>query len=219
VTLVGDVLSLAPGAQAPIRVTGNGVDFTFPFTVLHSSSSEGMEGFVGDIEFDSPFWRALGGAGTLTYAALGGGRRTLPAAGSAGPLGQFLADCRFFAGTTVATAPVPTLTLTLAPPVAAGNNTCQTMAGVRSENGGQLVVVEFVNRTNEARGVLWVDFDGIPQSYGMLNPGESIGIETWTTHPWMLSDGPGNCIEMYMPSATSSVYDITLPSPGGFGPE
>jgi hypothetical protein len=65
-----------------------------------------------------------------------------------------------------------------------------------------------------------VDFEGVPQSYGMLEPGQSIGIETWTTHPWMLTDGPGNCIEMVMPSAASPVFDITVPSPpGGFGPE
>ena len=52
----------------------------------------------------------------------------------------------------------------------------------------------------------------------MLEPGQSKAIQTWITHPWMFTDGPGNCIEMYMPAAASPTFSITRPSPG-FGAE
>ena len=95
---------------------------------------------------------------------------------------------------------------------------CKNQRRMRSANGGLNTTVTFVNRTQETRAVLWFDFAGQPKDYGMLEPGQSKAIQTWTTHPWMFTDGPGNCIEMYMPAAGSPTFSITRPSPG-FGAE
>ena len=80
------------------------------------------------------------------------------------------------------------------------------------------MTMTFVNRTNEFRFVLMIDEDGTPIEFANLQGGESFQADTTTTQPWMMTDGPGNCIEMMMPSLDRPVFAITRLSPG-FGPE
>jgi hypothetical protein len=65
---------------------------------------------------------------------------------------------------------------------------------------------------------MWIDGDGMPRPYGSLNPGESYTQGTFAGHIWMITDGPGNCLEVYVPGPGQSVFAITAPD-GGFGPE
>ena len=46
-----------------------------------------------------------------------------------------------------------------------------------------------------------------------MNSGEQITLDTFMTHPWMIADGPGDCIEIVMPHAGSRV--VTLTGTGG----
>jgi hypothetical protein len=65
---------------------------------------------------------------------------------------------------------------------------------------------------------MWIGFDGMPVEYANLNPGETFSVNTYVTHPWMITDGPGNCIEMFMPQPGRASFDITAPG-RDFGPE
>jgi hypothetical protein len=47
-----------------------------------------------------------------------------------------------------------------------------------------------------------------PVSYASLNPGQSFTINTYVTQPWMFSDGPGNCIETFMPRKGVKRFNI-----------
>ncbi|WP_370193781.1 MULTISPECIES: hypothetical protein [Aurantimonas] len=95
---------------------------------------------------------------------------------------------------------------------------CRDFPGLRSQESARSVTVTFVNRTGEYRSVDCLDFDGQPVSYASLNPGESFRVETYRTHPWMLTDGPGNCIEIFMPGRRDAQrFDITVPSDGSGG--
>ncbi|WP_373235694.1 VHL beta domain-containing protein [Cohaesibacter celericrescens] len=98
------------------------------------------------------------------------------------------------------------------------NNSCQTLGNQISRNSNRPVTVKFVNRSGEFRSVMWIDFKGQPTHYADLNPGQSFTINTFVTHPWMFTDGPGNCIEMFMPKRGSRTFNIKARSPG-FGPE
>jgi hypothetical protein len=227
VTLVADVANFQSGQTTGVSITGNGFDATMPATVLRSDSGEGMEGFDLLLGPTDGLWSALlSGSGALTYASQNGQPRNLPLGGSSQPVREFLTDCNGFgsaaaAGGGQSTSGAPVVVAKPFQPSgqpSATSNSCQTMAGRKSENGGQQVTVDFVNQTNEMRGVDWIGFDGVPQNFGMLDPGQSMSIETWTSHPWMMTDGPGNCIEMVMPAANQPVIAITVPSPG-FGAE
>jgi hypothetical protein len=86
--------------------------------------------------------------------------------------------------------------------------------GVKSKKSDVPVKVKFVNKSGEYRGVFWVDYKGQMVNYANLNPGESYTIDTFVSHPWVFTDGPGNCIEMFYPAKGKSRYNLTVKSPG-----
>ncbi len=77
--------------------------------------------------------------------------------------------------------------------------------------------ITFVNASGMYRSLEWIDFKGLTKGYGGLNPGESKSIDTFVTHPWLITDGPGNCIQIVMPQPGSSVVRLTDPGKPGRG--
>jgi hypothetical protein len=73
----------------------------------------------------------------------------------------------------------------------------------------------FINKTSEGRAILWIDYNGQTQQYSYLNPGQSYSVNTFVTHPWMVTNGPGDCIDIYMPRR--SPRTVRLTSMPGFG--
>lgn len=96
--------------------------------------------------------------------------------------------------------------------------TCDTLRNITSRNSDVPVSLTFVNKTDGQRGVIWISFDGVPKQYASLNPGEKFSINTFLTHPWMFTDGPGNCLEMFMPHQGVPLFEITAPG-RNFGSE
>ena len=92
---------------------------------------------------------------------------------------------------------------------------CGQFGNLRSQESRTKVTVTFVNRTNAYRSVDWLDFNGRPVNYANLNPGETYRVDTYLTHPWMITDGPGNCVQMVLPRRGQRVIDITGRSRGG----
>ncbi len=86
--------------------------------------------------------------------------------------------------------------------------------GAKSKKSTASVKVKFVNKSGEYRGVFWLDYNGKMVNYANLNPGESYTIDTFVSHPWVFTDGPGNCIEMFYPAKGKNRYNLTVKSPG-----
>jgi hypothetical protein len=86
--------------------------------------------------------------------------------------------------------------------------------GAKSKKSNVPVKVKFVNKSGEYRGVFWLDYKGQMVNYANLNPGESYTIDTFVSHPWAFTDGPGNCIEMFYPAKGKNRYNLTVKSPG-----
>jgi hypothetical protein len=86
--------------------------------------------------------------------------------------------------------------------------------GVKSKKSTVPVKVKFTNKSGEYRGVFWVDYNGQMVNYANLNPGQSYTIDTFVSHPWVFTDGPGNCIEMFYPAKGKTRYNLTVKSPG-----
>ena len=84
-------------------------------------------------------------------------------------------------------------------PAAAGDIPCSAAGSLRSQNSAQPTKMTFINRSGEGRAILWIDFQGGTKQYAYLNPGQSFSINTFVTHPWMVTNGPGDCIDIYMP--------------------
>lgn len=91
---------------------------------------------------------------------------------------------------------------------------CAKFGKVKSQNSNTPVTVTFVNHSGEYRSVMWVDSKGGLVDYANLNPGERYRVDTYLTHPWVFTDGPGNCVEMFMPRNGVPVFNLTCKSTG-----
>ena len=91
------------------------------------------------------------------------------------------------------------------------------LANVKSKNSNTPVKVTFVNKSGEFRGVMWADFNGKLVAYANLQPGQSYTVNTFATHPWIFTDGPGNCVKMWVARKGVSKFNITAKASGSGG--
>lgn len=88
------------------------------------------------------------------------------------------------------------------------DSSCKQLSKNRSQNSNTPAKITFVNNSSMYRAILWLDFTGQPKDYAGLNSGQQVTLDTFLTHPWMVTDGPGNCIEIVMPSAARKVVEL-----------
>ena len=89
------------------------------------------------------------------------------------------------------------------------DNSCKGLFKVRSQNSSTPTTITFVNKAKTDRAILWLDFNGRPKSYADLSPGKSITLDTYLTHPWMVATGPGDCLQIVMPTPGGSSVQLT----------
>jgi hypothetical protein len=82
-----------------------------------------------------------------------------------------------------------------------GHRSCSERSSLRSEHSREPTEITFINRSGMYRGLMWIDPQGQFKDYGGLNSGEKKTIKTFRTHPWMITTGPGDCIEIILPAA------------------
>lgn len=92
---------------------------------------------------------------------------------------------------------------------------CSKQGQIRSKNSNTPAKITFKNNSGAYRSILWLDFKGQPKEYANLSSGQEITLETYLTHPWMVTDGPGNCIKIALPRGGASFVSIgeTKPAP------
>ncbi len=180
-----------------------------PGEPVYSGQAAGTQAEVGvsGIEVELPagdeIWAVMSERRAINYA-VGNQVMNLPLRGSARAIDRFLSDCRTYAGNGGTTSPQL--------PTDENPMTCEAYADARSQNSQVPATVTFDNRTDGYRSILWLDFDGMPQQMAALNPGETSTINTYLTHPWMITDGPGNCLEIHMPQPGTTSFAITAPN-------
>lgn len=86
---------------------------------------------------------------------------------------------------------------------------CDLFGNLKSIDSGVPVTVSISNNTSNYRSVMWLDYNGSPVHYKDLQAGESYAQETYVGHPWMIVDGPGNCIQVFAPEKGSSRFRIS----------
>ena len=185
-------------------------------------SEEDYTGVRIELDMNDPLWQVLMRMNHLVYR-VNGNAVDIPLRGSRMAISSLLAVCRFYHGNFNPNAAAqPTQPVQPAQPAGQAFDprwaTCDQLRGQASQNSDVPVSMTFVNLSDDFRAVYWIGFDGQPKQYATLNPGEEFAINTFMTHPWMFTDGPGNCIEMFMPQPGISVFNITAPG-RDFGPE
>jgi von Hippel-Lindau disease tumor suppressor protein len=101
----------------------------------------------------------------------------------------------------------------VAAPSPSPDPSCKDLFKIKSQGSNAKAKITFVNRSGMYRSILWLDFSGQPKDYAGLNNGEDVTLDTFLTHPWMVADGPGDCIEIFMPHPGTRV--VTLKAPDG----
>ncbi|MES1177015.1 MAG: hypothetical protein ABUL62_22020 [Myxococcales bacterium] len=86
--------------------------------------------------------------------------------------------------------------------------TCEAEPTLRSTSGDSPVLVRFLNLRAEPVELIWLDYDGKRKSYGTLAAGAAREQQTYLTHPWMIANASGACIDIRMPRATG--YQTTI---------
>lgn len=221
--LSADVSAMTAGVPFPIHFFGSRFNRLFLGTALQGEEAQGGE---FDVELDDRLWTELVQQASIDYSVGDNPRQALTLDGIQEPLAGFLADCAVLAETDPGSQPIadayqlfqfePAAKKSAAELFGGENFSCDELADRRSIADGSPIETTFENRSGEFRVLFWIDFDGTPIQYVTLDDGQSYSVGTNTAHPWMVTDGPGNCIERFMP--TESQIMITRKSPG-FGDE
>lgn len=71
--------------------------------------------------------------------------------------------------------------------------TCPNPRDFVSPASDQAAPIEFVNKSDIAISIYWIDFDGQLQEYAGTLPGESVTLESYVGHTWLAKDFNGTC--------------------------
>ena len=82
---------------------------------------------------------------------------------------------------------------------------CQLLGQIRASDSDRPVTIRFVNTSGAFRHIDWIDFDGNPEQRASLNPGEVHVQETTAGSPWMVSNGPGDCVDIFIPNQSGTI--------------
>jgi hypothetical protein len=85
---------------------------------------------------------------------------------------------------------------------------CNKLGSIRSKYSNRPTKITFVNNSEAYLGILWLDFEGQPKSYANLQAGQQVTMDTFQSHPWMVTDGPGNCLQIALPRSGPSLVAI-----------
>lgn len=216
----GPVYDLALGSQERVEIFSNSYNQVYFGAVFYPNSGEGVGGVRLELGNNDRLWDALRSLSSINYV-VNRQTRNLSLRGSSRAIDRFLQACRSFQrggggnpvndstpGQVPGTPPGGALPTPSSDPRHA---TCDTYQNEVSRRSTIPVTVRFVNRSDGHRSVMWIGFDGVPKEYASLNPGQEFTINTFVTHPWMFTDGPGNCLEMFMPQQGVRTFEISAP--------
>jgi hypothetical protein len=68
--------------------------------------------------------------------------------------------------------------------------------------------IRFDNDSLDTVDVYWLDYEGNRAHYATLTPGSFYYQGTFVTHPWIVTDELGNCIQMHLAYGTASTATI-----------
>lgn len=98
---------------------------------------------------------------------------------------------------------------------AAADASCSKFGSLRSKNANTPTKLTFVNQTPEMRVIEWINYQGGTQEYARLQPGDTWTVNTFLTHPWLVTDGPGNCYKIYLPKPGARTVTLKAYGWGG----
>ncbi|MEP1442199.1 MAG: hypothetical protein ABJK39_04250 [Hyphomicrobiales bacterium] len=204
------------GAGVNINFRTNGFAKNYTGRVAGAGNTqEGIAGIRVVAGVNDPIWRTLARKNRISYSALGQ-RQTLSLSGSSAAVNAFLRGCRPKAVVQPPVVQPPVVPQnpgnTPRPPstqTRGGEISCNRFGRIKSRNSNRRTNITFVNRSGRKRTVMWIDYQGAPKQYGVVQPGRSRTFSTFISHPWMTVNGPGDCRQLFLPRPRGSTYVIS----------
>jgi hypothetical protein len=78
---------------------------------------------------------------------------------------------------------------------------CDAAESTRSRSSTESTAINFENKTADVVRIYWLNFRGERVQFASLGPGKTLRQETYTTHPWLVTDAAGDCLGLYLPAA------------------
>ncbi len=194
-----DVSGMQNDEDASIGFRGDRFVQSYEGRVIGIDAEVGITGTEFTVSADDPLWSGLIKQANVRYGVAAMTPSTMDFGDDRERIVGFLTACRN-PGSGQQTA---------SPSNGNANSSCGGFGKLKSKNSNRPVTITFVNKTDSIRGLMWLDFKGQPQEFGNLEPRQKKTINTFVTHPWMFTDGPGNCQEIYLPATGDTRFNIT----------
>lgn len=188
--------NLQNGRQVIVGFYQNGREvYAKSGTVYHGDTEEGVAGVRFDPEVNDGLWVTLQRGSRIRYRIDGLPMASMTLRGSTRTIKRYRRDCQAILNASYSGGDDSDNEENNV----AGAPSCNAFGNLRSINSGQAVTIRFTNNSGAHRSVMWIDYQGQPKQYKDLAPGQSYAQQTFVGHPWMFTDGPGNCKEIFIP--------------------
>ena len=85
---------------------------------------------------------------------------------------------------------------------------CDQEKNLRSQATTDSTQISFINRSPETRRIYWLNFDGARVLYASLTPGQTVNLQTYMTHPWLVANDVDTCKAIYLPTTSPREVDL-----------
>jgi CubicO group peptidase (beta-lactamase class C family) len=85
---------------------------------------------------------------------------------------------------------------------------CAREPDLKSEDASFPTPIMFTNRTPHNVSLFWLDYRGERVAYKTLRSGEAYTQETYISHPWVIVDSHGACLQIVLPGNTTRTVAI-----------
>lgn len=68
--------------------------------------------------------------------------------------------------------------------------------------------IRFLNRSGEIRKIFWLDYEGNRRLFKELLPGQEHRLNTYLTHPWLITDKNDMALDIYFPDTKERVIEL-----------
>jgi TIR domain/VHL beta domain len=76
---------------------------------------------------------------------------------------------------------------------------CKEEKNLRSLPTSDMTMISFANDSSSIKRIYWLNETGKRVLYNSLGPGQTTRIQTYMTHPWVVTDRSDECESIYMP--------------------
>ncbi|WP_420397811.1 hypothetical protein [Nioella sp.] len=155
----------------------------------------GHTGARVELPMSHPFFAVLQNGSGLSFQLAGQQGIALPTGAGRGDITRFVNECSALSPNTPPANPAAPLS-------------CDSYGNARSLSGEVPQQVTFSNTSNAARVLFWIDYEGQPTQIAIVEPGLWVTIDSYLTHPWLITDMEGMCQDVMVPQAGQDRYDI-----------